>query len=87
MVIRNEDVKEMVVEVPEGHKHLRAVILLGDGREFTFQEAAVASLVRAYITVKTHPTVNKVRLKGVKLENRKDGYADRQLVEDDIRDI
>ncbi len=81
MVIANEEIKELIAEIPEGHKHLRTTILLHDGREFTFQEATIANLVRAYITVKTHPAMTGVRLAGKKLGERKDGYAEWQLLE------
>jgi hypothetical protein len=81
MVVSNEDVKELVVEVPKGHKHIRTTIVFMNGAEFTFQEATVANLVRAYITVKTHPITNKITLRGGKLARRKDGYAEWQLLE------
>ncbi len=82
MIIANEEVKELTVEIPEGHKHLRTTIVLHDGRSFTFQEASIANLVRAYITVKTHPQKRMVRLSGRKLVDRKEGYAEWQLVEE-----
>ncbi len=82
MIIANEEVKELTVEIPDGHKHLRTTIVLHDGRSFTFQEASIANLVRAYITVKTHPQKRMVRLSGRKLADRKDGYAEWQLVEE-----
>ena len=81
MIVRNEDVKELTAEIPEGHKHLRVSMMLYDGTEITLQEATVANLVRAYITVKTHPEANKIILKGKRLPNRKEGYAEWQLVE------
>ena len=81
MRIHNEDIKELIAEIPEGHKHLRTTIVLQDGAEFVFQEATVANLVRAYIMVKTHPVKRKVTLKGMSLSERKDGYAEWQLVE------
>jgi hypothetical protein len=55
--------------------------VLQDGREFTFQEATIANLVRAYITVKTHPELTRVRLSGRKLVMKKAGYAEWQLLE------
>ncbi len=82
MIIRNEDVKEISVEIPEGHKHLRTTIVLKDGTDLTFQEATIANLVRAYIMVKTHPTRNRARLRSERLNERKDGYAEWQLLED-----
>jgi hypothetical protein len=82
MVVANEEIRELIAEIPTGHKHLRTTIVLHDGREFTFQEATIANLVRAYITVKTHPAVTRVRLVGKKLDQRKDGYAEWQLLEE-----
>ncbi len=82
MIVRNEDIKELIAEIPEGHKHLRTTIIFEDGSELTFQEAAIANLVRAYIAVKTHPSVTRVRLKGRNLSERKEGYAEWQLLEE-----
>lgn len=82
MIIRNEDIRELVLEAPEGHKHLRAVLLLATGEELVLQEATLANLVRAYITAKTHPAKSAVRMKGRKLEERKQGYAEWQLLEE-----
>jgi len=82
VVIHNENIKELIAEIPEGYKHLRTTIVLQDGTEFVLQEATIANLVRAYITVKTHPTIKKVRLEGKKLSERKNSYAEWQLVEE-----
>lgn len=83
MVIGNEDVKELIAEIPEGHKHMRLTIILKDGTALTFNEATIANLVRAYIVVKTHPIVKKVKLKSERLKETKENYAEWQLVEDD----
>jgi hypothetical protein len=72
----------LIAEIPEGHKHLRTMIVLQDGTEMVFQEATIANLVRAYIAVKTHPATKKVVLKGKRLTERKEGYAEWQLVEE-----
>lgn len=82
MNIRNEDIKEILVEIPEGHKHLRTKITLQDDTELVLQEAAIANITRAYITVKTHPQKKSVKLKGRQLTDKKDGYADWQLLEE-----
>lgn len=82
MIIHNEDIKELIMEVPEGHKHLRTRLVLQDGSELVFQEATVANLVRAYITVKTHPVINRIVLKGQRIKERKEGYAEWQLLEE-----
>jgi hypothetical protein len=81
MIIRNEDVKELLVEIPEGHIHIRATIVLQDAMEITLQEATIANIVRAHINIKTHPTAACLRLTGKKLPDRKDGFAEWQLVE------
>jgi hypothetical protein len=81
MNIGNEDIKKLIAEIPGGHRHLRTTLILVDGMEFTFQEATIANLVRAYITVKTHPLKKKMVLKGMRLEPEKDGYAGYQLIE------
>jgi len=81
MVIANEEIKELIAEVPEGHRHLRTTLVLQDGREITLQEATVANLVRAYITVKTHPARSSLRLHGERLSLRKEGFAEWQLLE------
>jgi hypothetical protein len=83
MTIHNEDIKELTAEIPEGHKHLRTTIVFQDGTEFVFQEATIANLMRAYIIVKTHPMKKKVTLRGKNLSERKNGYAEWQLVEEE----
>lgn len=82
MIVRNEDIKELIAEIPERHKHLRATIVFQDGRTMMFQEATIANLVRAYVSVKTHPKTVKVVLRGTILAERKGGYAKWQLLEE-----
>jgi hypothetical protein len=82
MKISNEDIVEVLAEIPEGHRHIRTTVVLDDGTEFVFQEAAVANIVRAYVTLKTDPVRSSVRLKGKRLAERKQGYAEWQLVEE-----
>lgn len=82
MIIRNEDVSEILMEIPEGHRHLRASLHLQDGSELVLQEATIANLVRAYVTVKTHPQKETITLKGTSLSDKKQGFADWQLIED-----
>ncbi len=82
MKISNEDIVEVLAEIPEGHRHIRTKVVLHDGTEFVFQEATMANIVRAFVTVKTDPVKKLVRLKGRRLEERKDGYAEWQLCEE-----
>jgi hypothetical protein len=81
MVLRNEDVARIVAEIPEGHRHLRTTLTLADGSSIRFQEATVAAIVRAYVAVKTDPRRRAVELEGRKVNDRKDGYAEWQLLE------
>jgi len=80
VIISNEEIKSLTAEIPDGHRHLRTTIELHDGRMFTFQEATIANLVRAYIEVKTHPVTASVRYTGRNLSVRKDGYVEWQLI-------
>jgi hypothetical protein len=82
IVLRNEDVTEILAEIPEGHLHLRTEVTLADGSSITLQEATVAAIVRAYVSVKTDPLRNRVILRGRKVSDRKDGYAEWQLLEE-----
>ena len=82
VVLRNEDVTRVVAEIPQGHRHLRTSVTLADGSSITFQEATIAAIVRAYIAVKTDPLRDRVVLSGQRVESRKTGYAEWQLVEE-----
>ena len=82
MDIANEDVSEVVVEIPEGHRHVRTKVVLTDGTELVFREATMANIARAYCTVKTDPRKTSVTLVGRKLSERKAGYAEWQLLEE-----
>ena len=82
MDITNEEVREVVVEIPEGHRHVRTKIVLADGTEIVFREATMANVTRAFITVKTDPVKLSVKLAGRKLAERKAGYAEWQLIEE-----
>jgi hypothetical protein len=57
--------------------------VLVDGTEIVLHEATVANLARAYVTAKTHPLLEGVELKGMRLSQRKEGFAEWQLLEDD----
>ena len=81
MIVMNEDVVEMIAEIPEGHKHIRTTIKFQDGKEMIFQEATIANIVRAYVSIKTHPVTSRVKMKNRKLDERKEGYAEWQLIE------
>lgn len=82
-IIRNEAVGKVLMGVPKGHKHLRICMKLKDGTILIFQEATIANISRAYITLKTHPSIQaqELRMKTLIAEQRKEGYATHQLIE------
>lgn len=82
MIVHNEDIADVIAEIPEGHHHIRTTITLKDGNQWTFQEAAIAGIVRAYVNVKTHPTTRRVVLRTEQPSNTKPGYAEWQLMEE-----
>ena len=81
-IYRNEDVEEIVIGIPEKHYHIRALIKLRD-QEIVLQEATLAAIARAYLSILLHPTRKGVILKQVKIDKsrRKPGYAEFQLIE------
>jgi len=89
--IKNSDISRIIVGIPKKHKHIRLLMALEDGRVFIFSEATIANIVRAYINVKTHPTIKAIKLEKKHLKGRKlkSGYAHIQLleVENDENDI
>ena len=81
MIIRNCDVQRVLIGIPKSHKHLRVAIFLNDNTILVFHEATMANIVRAFITVKTHPLAEAVELQSTKLKQRKKGFAEYQLLE------
>jgi len=77
----NESVRRVLLGVPKGHKHLRLIIEFSDGETLILSEATLANIVRAYVTVKTHPSISAVELRCSRVERRKEGYAEYQLLE------
>ncbi len=82
MNISNEKIREVILEVPAGHRHLRTSLLLHDGTQVILQEATIANIVRAYVTIKTHPLKSAVRLRGRSIGGGKPEFAGYQLLEE-----
>ena len=82
-IIRNEDIEKVLIGVPKGHKHLRVYVKLKNNSAMIFQEATIANILRAYVTVKTHPKMKAQELKMHVLgeTSQKRGYALHQLLE------
>lgn len=84
-IFRNADIKAIYIGPPKGHKHLRLIIDTGD-EVLVFQEATLAAVSRGYIVIKTHPSKEAIKLELKKLVERKEGYAEYQLIESDKSD-
>jgi hypothetical protein len=78
----------VLIGVPKDHKHLRVFVKLKTESAFIFQEATIANLLRAYVTIKTHPTVRakELKMKTLTAEQQKEGFAVHQLIETFRRD-
>jgi len=82
VILRNEDIRRVLMGVPKAHRHLRALIETKNGTFYVFQEATVANMVRAYVTLKTHPSIYGIELINKEYDgNLKEGYAKSQLIE------
>jgi len=79
-VYRNEEVRRVIAFIPAGHAHVRLILELAD-QTIVLQEATVAAIVRAYISIVTHPTRRAVELVHVRIAERKPMYAEHQLIE------
>ena len=75
------DITQAVLAVPTGHRHLRLALHTAEGEILIFPEAVVAAIVRAYVTLKTHPLRTAILLAARQPETVKDGYASTQLLE------
>lgn len=78
--LANRDIQQILMGTPSGHRHLRAILQTREGL-ILLNEATLANLVRAYITLKTHPELHVLKLKGLELEDRKPDFDRYQLLE------
>jgi len=80
-IIRNVD--RVLIGVPVGHHHLRVFIQLKNESSLVFQEATIANILRAYTTVKTHPTIRaqELKMEAFTTQPLKEGFATHQLLE------
>jgi hypothetical protein len=78
--IRNTQVQRILLGIPCNHKHLRAVLELTDGTTLILHEATLASIVRAFLSVKLDPVQDAVEFLGTELAERRVGFAEYQLL-------
>jgi hypothetical protein len=82
IILRNRDIQRVLMGTPRSHKHMRTIIATDHGNNYIFQEATIANIVRAYITLKTHPSKNGIELiREDKVEGWKNGFASSQLID------
>lgn len=82
-VIRNQDIKRVLIGTPKDHKHSRICIELKNGTYLVFQEATITSILRAYVTIKTHAYIRaqELEMKIANLEQLKKDFTEQQLLE------
>uniref|UniRef100_A0A7C3SKY7 Uncharacterized protein n=1 Tax=Thermofilum pendens TaxID=2269 RepID=A0A7C3SKY7_THEPE len=79
-VYRNDEVKRVVAFIPRGHAHVRLLLELRD-QAIILNEATLAAITRAYLSVLLHPLRKAVEMRLVRLPERKALYAEYQLLE------
>ncbi len=86
LIVRNSDVREVLVGAPEGHLHKRTVFVLNDGMKIVLQEATMENVARAIVNVEMHPFRKYILLKGRRISKRerKRGYDEYQLLEEEV---
>ncbi|MEM3371044.1 MAG: NUDIX domain-containing protein [Candidatus Korarchaeum sp.] len=85
LVIRNRDIRRILIGVPRGHMHKRVILELTNGL-IVLHEATVENLVRAFVEIEMHPCKRAIMLEGRVIEVRKEGYSSYQLLEADVDD-
>ncbi len=84
LIIRNSDVKKVILGPPRGHKHIRGFIFLKNGLTIVLQQATLENMARGLINLITHPFKRALQLRCVKLDKRKEGFAEYQLIEEEV---
>jgi len=83
--IKDYEVKRIVVAPPSGEKEkvwqIRLLVELVDGSKIIFDHATVGNILRSLSWVLYHPKMKAIELVGKKLEERKKGFAEDQLLE------
>lgn len=84
LAIRNRDIKRVLIGPPRDRRHLRTIMFLDNGVVLVFHQATVENLARGMISITTHPLRRAVSLKSMRIDGRKEGYAEYQLLEEEI---
>lgn len=84
--LSTQNVNQLLFGIPDNHKHCRLVLKTEPIATLVFSEALVAAIVRAYVTVKTHPTHGGIEMTSQPISNGKADFATWQLLETDKPD-
>ncbi len=80
LIFPNDTIQQVLVGTPTGHRHLR-ILVETDKHLLVFHEATLANLVRAFVTVKTHPRTTVLKLAREQSNAFRPGFATSQLLE------
>jgi len=82
-VLRNSDIRSLTVFIPPGHRHVRVILQLSD-EAIVLHQATIDALIRAYTQVALHPQRRAIKLvlKRLSKYERKEGFAEYQLIEE-----
>ena len=81
LIFPNAAIRRILLGTPTGRKHMRIFIETNE-HILVFHEAVVSNLVRAFVTVKTHPQKAAVELVQHESDHFRPGFARVQLLEE-----
>ncbi|MDZ7263437.1 MAG: hypothetical protein ONB16_02550 [candidate division KSB1 bacterium] len=79
--LSTKDVDRLLFGVPTDHKHCRLALITTRDECFILSEALVAAIVRAYVSLKTHPQLKTIEMNSSRSSWPKADFADYQLLE------
>lgn len=85
--LSTHEVMQLLFGMPKDHKHCRLVIKTNQAESLVLSEALVAAIVRAYVTLKTHPMRLGIEMTSQLVSNSKADFANWQLLETEKPDI
>ncbi len=84
--LSSQNVMQLLFGIPENHQHCRLVLKTDQSGTLVLSEALVAAIVRAYATIKTHPTRSGIEMTATLISDGKPDFASWQLLETDKPD-
>ena len=84
-IFSNADIIRLVAGIPRNHHHIRMSIETVDHERIVFQEATLAAISRAYLSILLHPEKRVTQLLLEEIQGKL-GYASPQLQESDMNE-